>query len=715
MATLVLTAVGTAVAGPIGGAIGAIIGQSADAALFAPKARHGPRMGDLAVQTSSYGTSIPKLFGTMRAAGTVVWSTDLIEKRTTTSSGKGRPKSVDYSYSASFAVALSARPILEVRRIWADGKLLRGAAGDFKTKCKFRLWQGSEDQPVDPLITAAEGEGNAPAFRGIAYALFEELELADFGNRIPSLSFEVVADAGLVEVGAIAAELGEGEIVAGPTEALHGYAASGGSVRGALAELGELMALPIVDDGARLRLGNSGAVQMLPAAFESGEREVQRGSAAAAPGEVTIAYYDAARDYQSGLQRALADTQPGAVSERRALPAVLAAAQAKRLAERRLDHLWSERVTAKVICGWGAAGIGPGARVMLAGEQGLWRVRRRTLGPMRVTFDLTRCGEDEGAAAAANPGRNQAEPDLPHGPTILRIHELPIPDPSRDEPVLVALAAGNSAGWRRAALSASFDDGASWSDIGTTAAPAIIGSAAAALGGGGAALFDEQASVEVELLNEEMNLLSRDDEALVRGANLALVGRELIQFGRAEALGGRRFRLSRLLRGRFGTEWAATEHAAGEEFALIETVSAARIDLPQGMGAGAELRLLASGVGDEEAAEAIAAVRGDALLPPSVVHVRSADGPDGDITIRWVRRSRRGWTWGAEAETPIGEEREAYRMTFTAAGGSRTVETAQPMHLYTAAEQAADGGPVTVEIAQIGTHGVSRPAAIVIP
>ena len=100
MATLVLTAAGTAIGGPIGGAIGAIIGQSIDQRLFAPKARHGPRLGDLAVQTSSYGTQFPLIFGTMRAAGTVIWATDLIEQRSSTGGGKGRPKTVSYSYSA---------------------------------------------------------------------------------------------------------------------------------------------------------------------------------------------------------------------------------------------------------------------------------------------------------------------------------------------------------------------------------------------------------------------------------------------------------------------------------------------------------------------------------------------------------------------------------------------------------------------------------------
>ena len=126
MATLVLSSVGTALDGPVGSAIGALIGQSVDQQLLSP-VRRGPRVGDLAVQTSSYGTQIPRIYGSMRVAGTVVWATDLVES-TETSGAKGQPD-VTYSYSVSLAVALSSRPASRIARIWADGKLLRGAAG----------------------------------------------------------------------------------------------------------------------------------------------------------------------------------------------------------------------------------------------------------------------------------------------------------------------------------------------------------------------------------------------------------------------------------------------------------------------------------------------------------------------------------------------------------------------------------------------------------
>ena len=105
MATVVLSAVGAIVGGPIGAAVGAVIGQQVDKAIFVPGRRQGPRLGELSVQTSSYGSAIPKLFGLVRVSGTVIWATDLKESRTTRLNGKGRGSTDVYSYSASFAVA----------------------------------------------------------------------------------------------------------------------------------------------------------------------------------------------------------------------------------------------------------------------------------------------------------------------------------------------------------------------------------------------------------------------------------------------------------------------------------------------------------------------------------------------------------------------------------------------------------------------------------
>jgi len=99
-----------------------------------------------------------------------------------------------------------------VRRIWADGRELD------QEQFNIRIYRGTEDQAVDPLIAAKETWG-APAFRGTAYVVFERFPIADYGNRIPQLSFEVVRT-----VQGLGDRIQGVNIIPGSTE--YGYAAS---------------------------------------------------------------------------------------------------------------------------------------------------------------------------------------------------------------------------------------------------------------------------------------------------------------------------------------------------------------------------------------------------------------------------------------------------------------------------------------------------------
>ena len=91
-------------------------------------------------------------------------------------------------------------------------------------------------------------------------------------------------------------------------------------------------------------------------------------------------------------------------------------------------------------------------------------------------------------------------------------------------------------------------------------------------------------------------------------------------------------------------------------------------------------------------ASASAAIEGASLQPPSPVHLRAEETPDGDLLISWVRRSRQGWTWPSGSDTPLGEERELYRLEIAGGGFVRTAAPAEPLYLYTAAQRLEDGG-----------------------
>lgn len=104
--------------------------------------------------------------------------------------------------------------------------------------------------------------------------------------------------------------------------------------------------------------------------------------------------------------------------------------------------------------------------------------------------------------------------------------------------------------------------------------------------------------------------------ALVHGANLAIVGGELIQFGVSDPIGFGRFRLSRLLRGRRGTERAMENHVAGEAFAIIDPRTLQRFSLPSSLH-GTMIHARARGLADEGSPAISRLVGSEALRPPS--------------------------------------------------------------------------------------------------
>jgi hypothetical protein len=194
MATLLLAAVGGSLGGALGG-VGAIVGQAiggvagavVDRALIrSTLSITGSRLSDLDVQSSTEGEAIPRVYGRVRLSGEVIWATRFEETVVhSTTGGKGGVSTRSYRYYGNFAVGLCEGPIDRIGRVWADGSALD------TTGVTMRVYTGTEDQDPDPLILARQGS-EVPAYRGLAYVVFEHLPLEPFGNRIPQLAFEVI-------------------------------------------------------------------------------------------------------------------------------------------------------------------------------------------------------------------------------------------------------------------------------------------------------------------------------------------------------------------------------------------------------------------------------------------------------------------------------------------------------------------------------------------
>ncbi|MDE0589873.1 glycoside hydrolase TIM-barrel-like domain-containing protein [Halocynthiibacter sp. C4] len=208
MATVVLAAVGYSVGASLGGAafgissaiigraVGATVGRMIDQRLLGggSQAVETGRVDRFRLTGASEGAPIPQIYGRMRTAGQVIWASEFSERKKKSGGGGGKggpkePEVTSYSYSVSAAVALCEGEISGIGRVWADGVEIA------RDDLNMRVYSGSQDQMPDPKIEAVEGAGNTPAYRGIAYVVFENLQLAQFGNRFPQFNFEVLRPA----------------------------------------------------------------------------------------------------------------------------------------------------------------------------------------------------------------------------------------------------------------------------------------------------------------------------------------------------------------------------------------------------------------------------------------------------------------------------------------------------------------------------------------
>jgi hypothetical protein len=202
-----------AVVGGVAGAflgnpiIGASIGMTLGGMLDPPKGPtiQGPRLGDLTVQTSTYGQFIPRTYGTIGLSGNVFWLENNKLKEVTKkkkSGGKGGGSvstTLTRTYFATFAIGLCEGPIAGVRRVWVGPDLIYDAGSDDlgtiiasnQAASGFTVYLGTDTQQPDPRMQAEMSVANCPAYRGLAYIVMKDLALAKYGNSVAGAQVRV--------------------------------------------------------------------------------------------------------------------------------------------------------------------------------------------------------------------------------------------------------------------------------------------------------------------------------------------------------------------------------------------------------------------------------------------------------------------------------------------------------------------------------------------
>lgn len=212
---------------------------------------NGPQVLDLMVSSSANGASIDIAYGTNAMGANIIWSPGLVEQSiTVTTSSKGGPTttSTQFLYTVSFAAAFCEGPGTIIK-IWGDTQVLFDGSAAFSnyqgifnnnvvytvgqvvkydngsttqfyvcnrtsTSLPFpnptngtywspytgqvttsggqqypapTMYNGTDTQMPDPTIQAALGVSGTSAFRGLVYAVWTDLSVTNFGNRIPSI------------------------------------------------------------------------------------------------------------------------------------------------------------------------------------------------------------------------------------------------------------------------------------------------------------------------------------------------------------------------------------------------------------------------------------------------------------------------------------------------------------------------------------------------
>lgn len=385
MATLALAGLGAAVGSFAGGItilegfqLGAAIGGYIDAQNAIPDTELG-KLSDLKVGSSAYGTRLPWVWGRIAVPGIFSWAAvdangnHLKETRTTKRVGGkgGGAKQTNYTYSATFAIEVCQASIFFPDSSRSDGgtfghrspALKRVKADDIViydssavTNIITPTWHnGTETQAVDATISSLEA--NSPGYRGVGYFVLTDLQLADFGNRIPNFTVEI--ETSPVTVGDILSDLFQAigllpsqfDVSAASATVAGFCIPSRGALRDSINTLalayaidfaeidGKIVAVPrggssvVTIPAGDLGATSGGTVQTLPRT---------RSMTAELPGRVDVAYLDSDTHYQAGLQTEVRQSGDTTNVETYSFPLSLTGTAGRNIAGRILDTRYVE-------------------------------------------------------------------------------------------------------------------------------------------------------------------------------------------------------------------------------------------------------------------------------------------------------------------------------------------------------------------------------------
>lgn len=745
------------------GGINTAFGLGAASLLFASNTE-GPRLGlrDRSPAHAQLGQPIPKPFGLVPLTGQIVWATKLQEHPDTQSAGKGGPTVTNYTYTGSATWLLGLGTIDGLKKIRVGSKVLwdgigteqglKGYLGNpvgghyFNVDSATGTWTSQSGKVIirmgtdTQMPTAAEqtdkGIASTPAYRGRVTITMLDIPLKYFGNQYPEVN--ALANEGTTIVSDVAEwvcnEAGlnvmtQTDMCQLATTALDGFLIDQRSeAREWLNQLATAYQCSFPDRNGRLTAWKRGyspaltltdeQVRVVEAGQTTPELSWTRARETELPSEINVAIYNPAREYTVDASARAWREISGVSQQKETITLSMAMSQprARRIAEIELYRRAVEREGPILRFGPEHAWLECGDSVIVPTTQGLQPVLLTSQQPSllgAVQWNTVNYDADiydfplSSDAGALDP----AVVESADGFVYVILDANSYQDSDNGKPFLYIAGAtpnGQAASPTRFKCDA-FDENSDGRRAADLTQKAILGVAVGTIGSwsGGSSGFDNSNTLTVDMIFDRSGLASVTDAQIATGANRALYGREIIQWGTASYVGAfgdyKRYQLSHLKRGVRGSESFINTHATNEAFLVLDAAVKRAPYTPSVIGQSITIETI-----DEQGNTNTASTTPYAhnLWPYSVASLTASRDGSGNISASWTRRSRYAPSGGGSVI--LGEQSEKYEIDVV--NGStivRTLQTTSPSLSYTVAAQTADGLTTsgTNEVQNIATNG----------
>lgn len=397
-------------------------------------------------------------------------------------------------------------------------------------------------------------------------------------------------------------------------------------------------------------------IPMSDMGFESSKSSLSRYSASRVnptdlPKRVSLTFKNSEMNYHEDQEKAELFSNPKGLDSQVTVPLVLTNEQAKGIAERAMVQAFSQANTITFTLPYKYMDLQPGDNINT--EKGLLRVLTIDENPKNV-LNITAVSAnevDESLIPSGQPPRipqasTNKQPVI--GFTFGVLLDLPPLNAGDNQPRLYAAVHGyNNKDWPGCNIYETRDGGQTYDVVSssdrTQSTIGMVEFATAIVPEDKYFVWDNTTQIIVTLKTNQL-ISAPNDLAVYNGANTCMVGPEMIGFRYAEligvdAFGNNKYKLTRLLRGLRGTEWAIDEHVDQELFVLIDD-ALVEIPFPQNEWRRERTYRFVT-VGSEPSIVADQTISPNMvnLIPWRVAHPKGGKiASSGDFGFSWVER-----------------------------------------------------------------------------